>query len=42
MVCHGGGSTYRWLCCTFRQMTATVRGVLAQLLVFFFEVISFP
>ena len=35
MVCNGGGSTYRWLCWIFRQMAATVRGVLGQLLVFF-------
>ena len=35
MVCHGGGSTYRCLWWTFRQMTATVRGVLGQLFAIF-------
>ena len=42
MVCNGSGSTYRWLCWTFRQMAATVRDLLDQLLVSFLEMISLP
>ena len=34
MACQDGGSSYAWLCWIFRQMAATLRGVLDPLLVF--------